>query len=518
MPPLFPSQTASASPSPSGGSDQNRGLSNGAIAGIVLGSVFGAALILGLLILLCLRLRKRRRGSQASVFNQPTPHRRGAPSMTYNPQPGAQTLPPDYGPQPGGRVARMSALENNSSSSRSYANGAAAGVAGKKFGDTSESEAYNDTPEKTGPPLAGKRGGSLSSQSALGALDDYSSPNTDGQLSSPNDVTSGQSEQLPFFKDYYSSDEIHPNDKVSVLWAYQPRAGDEFELERGEMLKVVGIWDDGWATGVRIDERAEEYDPKRKEHRDSGVSDSSRRMDASPQGELKAFPLYVADFMGGMKKEEVFELLDFDHSQGGNFVDTANNYQSEQSEQWIGEWLASSEGLRDQMVVATTYTTCYTNYKGFNDILHSNSAGNGAKSLHVSLRNSLKKLQTDYIDILYALYTSPDLELRYRVSNKPKPLTFNTYVFPILGGRKVDHLKGNIEALALELSGDDINAIDGATDFDIGFPMNFLGGTGKPQDSWLMNASGQYDYVENTKPIPPLKELGSTDSKNPLLE
>ena len=192
-------------------------------------------------------------------------------------------------------MARMSALEGNSSDSPSYGNTAALGaVAGqKRYGDTSESEAYNDTPESrkdAAPPTAGRRNGSLSSQSALGALDDYSSPNTDGQLSSPDGVTSGQSEQLPFFKDYYSQDEIHPNDKVSVLWAYQPRAGDEFELERGDMLKVVGIWDDGWATGVRINERAEDYDPKRKVHRDSGVSNSSRR-ETSPSGELKAFPL-----------------------------------------------------------------------------------------------------------------------------------------------------------------------------------------------------------------------------------
>ena len=36
--------------------------------------------------------------------------------------------------------------------------------------------------------------------------------------------------------------------------------------------------------------------------------------------------------MGTMSKESVFELLDYFHSQGGNFIDTSNNYQSEQSE------------------------------------------------------------------------------------------------------------------------------------------------------------------------------------------
>lgn len=41
--------------------------------------------------------------------------------------------------------------------------------------------------------------------------------------------------------------------------------------------------------------------------------------------------------MGAMSKDAVFELLDYFHSQGGNFIDTSNNYQCEQSEIWIGE-------------------------------------------------------------------------------------------------------------------------------------------------------------------------------------
>jgi hypothetical protein len=60
-----------------------------------------------------------------------------------------------------------------------------------------------------------------------------------------SDISNQTSEQLPYFKDYYSSEDIHPGDKVACLWAYAPRAPDEFELERGDMLKVIGIWDDG---------------------------------------------------------------------------------------------------------------------------------------------------------------------------------------------------------------------------------------------------------------------------------
>jgi aryl-alcohol dehydrogenase-like predicted oxidoreductase len=32
----------------------------------------------------------------------------------------------------------------------------------------------------------------------------------------------------------------------------------------------------------------------------------------------------------------------------GNFIDTSNNYQFEESEQWIGEWM-KKRGVRDQM-------------------------------------------------------------------------------------------------------------------------------------------------------------------------
>lgn len=207
-----------------------------------------------------------------------------------------------YGAQPVGRVARMSALEGSSSDTHSYGNVIAGGASRSRdrgYGDTSDSDMYGNTPESRGgkaPPITGRRNGSLSSQSMLG-LDDSTSPQSGSgaQYSSPEGVDSGQSEQLPYFKDYYSQDEIHPGDKVATLWAYQPRAGDEFELERGDMLRVVGIWDDGWATGVRIGDRAEDYFGKHKIQRDSGVSNGSGRGGQSPPatGEIKAFPVFA---------------------------------------------------------------------------------------------------------------------------------------------------------------------------------------------------------------------------------
>lgn len=104
--------------------------------------------------------------------------------------------------------------------------------------------------------------------------------------------------------------------------------------------------------------------------------------------------------LGTMDKESSFKLLDAFVETGGNFIDTANNYQNEESETWIGEWMASRQN-RDQLVLATKYTGDYRGYcPGLNGKTV-NQAGNSRRSLHMSLRDSLRKLQTDYVDILY---------------------------------------------------------------------------------------------------------------------
>ena len=55
---------------------------------------------------------------------------------------------------------------------------------------------------------------------------------------------------------------------------------------------------------------------------------------------------------GAMDKEGSFKLLDAFYEAGGNFIDTANSYQDETSEEFIGEWM-ETRGVRDQIVVAT---------------------------------------------------------------------------------------------------------------------------------------------------------------------
>lgn len=336
--------------------------------------------------------------------------------------------------------------------------------------------------------------------------------------------------------------------------------------------------------------------------------------------------------MGKCDKKTTFEILDFFHEQGGNFIDTANNYQNEESETWIGEWM-KERNVRHEIVLATKFTTCFPDPSKSTPRQRINFAGNSTKSLHVSLEASLKKMQTDYIDLLYVhwwdfttsipelmqslnhmvqrgkvLYLGvsdtpawvvskanqyardhglrpfsvyqgrwsaaerdfereiipmareegmalcpwgslgggnftvqektasgekgrnfrPQTEDQKRVSEKLATVAKakNTlitsvalayvmhktpYVVPIVGGRKVEHLKGNIEALGLQLSEEEIDDIDSAINFDVGFPMNFLfefGGSKyntrmTSSDVGLLKYAGPLDSHPHGQPVKP---------------
>ena len=86
-------------------------------------------------------------------------------------------------------------------------------------------------------------------------------------------------------------------------------------------------------------------------------------------------------------------------------------------------------------------------------------------------------------------------------------------VFPIVGGRKIDHLKGNIEALSLKLTPEDIEEIDNAAPFDVGFPLNFLfmgqkTPSMKGSDVFLTKMSVHLDVPERAKPVEPRSKVG----------
>ncbi|KAK8131501.1 hypothetical protein PG984_007939 [Apiospora sp. TS-2023a] len=129
----------------------------------------------------------------------------------------------------------------------------------------------------------------------------------------------------------------------------------------------------------------------------------------SPNAAVRVSPLQLgamsigsawSDFMGSMDKPASFALLDAFVAAGGNFIDTANSYQEEQSETWLGEWMRE-RGNRDSLVLATKYTSDYRSHALGKGPQAANHTGNSRRTLHVSVRDSLAKLGTDYIDILY---------------------------------------------------------------------------------------------------------------------
>ncbi|KAG6910650.1 hypothetical protein DXG01_009160 [Tephrocybe rancida] len=340
-----------------------------------------------------------------------------------------------------------------------------------------------------------------------------------------------------------------------------------------------------------------------------------------------------SDFMGSMDRESSFRLLDAYYNAGGNFIDTANNYQDETSEMFIGDW-AAERGIRDQLFIATKYTT---NFKRGNTAVAQKThyTGNSVKSMHISVTASLKKLRTDYIDLLYVhwwdwetnieeimrglhalvmagkvLYlgisdtpawvvtkanqyardhaltpfsiyqgawnvmdrdferdiipmaraegmalapwnvlaagkfrTDAEEEVRRSSGEHGRKMMGNDwernekerkisaalekvakevgtkhitaiaiayllqktpYVFPIIGGRKVEHLLGNIEALDLTLTPEHISYLESVVDFDIGFPGNFVG-VGQGQ-TFLMASTANF--------APPLMLQAHRPAKN----
>ena len=98
--------------------------------------------------------------------------------------------------------------------------------------------------------------------------------------------------------------------------------------------------------------------------------------------------------------DDPYKTLDTYFEQGGNFIDTANVYQGEESEKTIGDWM-EKRGNRDQMVIATKYSSAFRAHARATEPIQTNLLGNSKKSMHVSVNASLKKLKTDYIDILY---------------------------------------------------------------------------------------------------------------------
>ncbi|MTD57683.1 aldo/keto reductase [Amycolatopsis pithecellobii] len=88
-------------------------------------------------------------------------------------------------------------------------------------------------------------------------------------------------------------------------------------------------------------------------------------------------------------EQESFAVLDAYAAAGGNFIDTADSYSDGGSETIIGNWLAK-RGNRDDVVIATKVGNAAAR------------PGLSAKNIRAAAEDSLRRLQTDHIDLYYA--------------------------------------------------------------------------------------------------------------------
>ena len=107
------------------------------------------------------------------------------------------------------------------------------------------------------------------------------------------------------------------------------------------------------------------------------------------------------DWDFGADEETSQRVLDIYADAGGNFLDTANKYHNGQTEEYVGRWM---KGRRNRMVVGTKYTLAM-------DHTDPNAAGNHRKNMMQAVEGSLKRLQTDWIDLLWVHVYDDDTPL-----------------------------------------------------------------------------------------------------------
>ncbi|HMI82838.1 MAG TPA: aldo/keto reductase [Polyangiaceae bacterium] len=100
------------------------------------------------------------------------------------------------------------------------------------------------------------------------------------------------------------------------------------------------------------------------------------------------------DLGWGSSVEESQQIMDRYLELGGNFIDTANFYTKSHSEKIIGDHLGRHPAKRDRLVIATKFSGNL--YPG-----DPNGGGSGRKSVVAACENSLRRLQTDFIDLYW---------------------------------------------------------------------------------------------------------------------
>lgn len=107
---------------------------------------------------------------------------------------------------------------------------------------------------------------------------------------------------------------------------------------------------------------------------------------------------FGTDWGWGASLDECRKLFTAYAEAGGNVIDTANKYTDGASERMVGELLGAD---RDRFVLATKYTLT-------TDGTDPNASGSHRKSLTRALEQSLERLGTDYVDLLWVHIWDPE--------------------------------------------------------------------------------------------------------------
>ena len=138
---------------------------------------------------------------------------------------------------------------------------------------------------------------------------------------------------------------------------------------------------------------------------------------------------------------------------GGNFIDTANVYTKGHSEKIIGDFVGREHARRDRVVIATKF---------FGNLFPGdpNGGGAGRKTIVSSCEQSLRRLQTDYID-LYWMHcwdrlTPVDETMRALddlvTSGKVRYIGFSdTPAWKVSQAQTIAHLRGWAPLVALQI-------------------------------------------------------------------
>ncbi|EED13319.1 norsolorinic acid reductase, putative [Talaromyces stipitatus ATCC 10500] len=122
------------------------------------------------------------------------------------------------------------------------------------------------------------------------------------------------------------------------------------------------------------------------------------------------------------------------------------------------------------------------------------SEGAGARRIPPTILIGREQQVSQVLDNVAKRHNVPltSVTLAYAMQKTP-------YFYPIIGGRKVEHLKANIEALKLRLTPEDVAEIETGYNFDIGFTHNFINTAHHmiegPQHVTILHDLGYFDYV-----------------------